>query len=74
MVPPALHYDGAITTCNTIKSFFSAPRVGYLKRTAVEEALLLLAHDTADGFGVNDVRPVLGSGESSKAWPPYSWN
>jgi len=33
-------------------------RLGCLKRTATEEALLLLAHGLADGFGVNDASSV----------------
>ncbi len=33
-------------------------RTGCLRRTAVDEALLLLAHGIADGFGVNDVSSV----------------
>jgi hypothetical protein len=36
-------------------------RLGCLKRTAVEEVLLLLAHAIADGFGVNDTSSVSDS-------------
>jgi hypothetical protein len=35
---------------------------GCLKRTAVEEVFLLLAHGIADGFGVNDVSSVSETG------------
>jgi hypothetical protein len=36
-------------------------RLGCLKRTAVEEVLLLLAHALADGFGVDDASSVSNS-------------
>jgi len=36
-------------------------RVGCLKRAALEEVLLLLAHGIADGFGVSDVASVLNA-------------
>ncbi|KAK4108860.1 hypothetical protein N656DRAFT_801545 [Canariomyces notabilis] len=40
----------------------AALQPGCLRRTAVEEALMLLAHGIADGFGVNDVSSVSETG------------
>jgi hypothetical protein len=47
--------------CSKSYSLDSSPariRVGCLKRTAIEESFLLLAHGLADGFGVSDASSV----------------
>ncbi|KAI2463451.1 hypothetical protein F4781DRAFT_416626 [Annulohypoxylon bovei var. microspora] len=50
--------SGSVYSLDSTNLVESCPRPGCLKRIALEEVLLLIAHGVADGFGISDISSV----------------